>query len=157
MESSELIHKLIIGSQVIDQMRKEVDSVVKMVIGFLDRYQPSPWSFRDKPAGDWFQKNLVFDDCDWVVRALRDVVPVRDGLKEVVRWSIRYHHKTPSYIVLPYNSDNKTVQPDLAFVSRVHQNLPLLIEGLREFFHIAKEWQPLLDAADYAEKNSWRP
>ncbi len=39
---------------------------------------------------------------------------------------------------------------------RVYENLPIFIEGIAKLFpFLNNRWQPILDAANYAERNGW--
>lgn len=129
MEGKELVEKLLRGSENIDRMRKEIKSVVLMVLGFVK----NNWS-----TGETY----VSGGCKWIVG--RDC----DNAMQIECW-VDPH---PSFVGPAYTtSGNLPIL--LRNVQAVYGGLPVLIEGIAKTFPALKKlWQPLLDAADAARK-----
>jgi hypothetical protein len=135
MEGKELVQKLIDGSAAIDRMRKEIDSVVGMVLGFL--YESHDFS-RFHFATEVFSS----EKCVWRV--------MRDGYEHVrVACRLRRSYGLDSYgLEMAYSNIPGVVTFKCYDVKEVHDGLAVFVKGMAERFpEIEKAWRPLLDAA----------
>jgi len=136
-EAQKIVQNLIKGSQEIDRMRKEVDCVVKMIIGFVDLYH---CSWEDYRRERFFLSNSKY--C-WEIF----MNPRPKGL-EVKFLYIEDESSPPRclfYCGQPIFFLNQ--------VKIVYDALPVFVKGMvRMFPDLQNRWQPLLDAAEAAEK-----
>lgn len=142
MEGNESVRKLIVGSKAIDQMRKEVDTFVRVVTGLLKNSNLYPWkaSAWPNPAQTIFRGYNHW----WIVSDRSDG---KSHLK-IECWL------TGPLDSLAYSNFDGTVLT-MCEAQRVHEALPTFKNGMKETFNLTNNLQVLLDAADYAEQNGW--
>jgi len=133
MDGNEIIHKLIVGSEAIDRMRKEIDLVVRMILGFSHGVA-------------WKDELVRFEGKDgfWEIRYKQRSM---QNLKAEC-WIV----SVTAVMELAYDTqDFRFAQVPLRFVKAVYGMLPLFVEGMaKECPQLDKSWQPLLDAADHS-------
>jgi hypothetical protein len=127
MDAKEIVDGLINGSRAIDQMKKDVNSVVRMVIGFVELERKS---FVTKHVG------FTFETHKWEISNHFDETVVRCHVDLGFAWSLAY-------------SSHKGEIPFKSYMAQaVYEGLPLLVEGVMKAYpNIDKRWQYLLDAA----------
>lgn len=155
MDSKEIARRLVVGSEAIDRMEREINSVVSTVLGlvhrkheiefwqgeFSKRFQIEALWSPDFPGCKWyFVRNENFGKLDPGKSYFEAECCLNIGFGEV-KFERRYGK---------FNISHRNVQ-------RVHESLPLFIDGMRKLFPFLEDyWQPFLDAADYdAEKSGW--
>ncbi|MBI2064669.1 MAG: hypothetical protein HYT62_01290 [Candidatus Yanofskybacteria bacterium] len=135
MDSKEIVRKLIVGSETIDRMKREIDSTVKAVVGLVNFFYDARASNIGRfPSlrGTWY-------------------IWRRSGHELKVEYLFEGSRVGYSTLLCVGKDIN------LRDVSDVHQDLPIFIEGMVKMFpYLTKNWQPILDAADYAERNGWK-
>ncbi len=150
MDSKDIVRRLIVGSEAIDRMRTEINSVVSIVLGLVYRKHEieslhgeftnkfdiqTLWS-SDFPGCKWYfiknSPNLgkTFFEAECCLNIGFGEARFK---REYGKFEISHRH-----------------------VQQVYESLPLFIDGMRKLFPFLEDsWQPFLDAADSAEKNGW--
>ncbi len=148
MDSKEIVRRLVVGSEAIDRMRQEINSVVSIVLGFvIKKHEIEDWreEFSKRFKIDTFW-SLDFPGCTWhFIRNsgrpagkgyLETECCLNTGFGEV-----RFKREFGKFDI-PYRN-----------VQRVYESLPLFVEGMRKLFPFLEDcWQPFLDASDYTER-----
>lgn len=151
MDSKDIVRRLVVGSDAIDRMRGEINSVVSTVLGlvykkheiefwhgeFAKKFRAETFSSPDFTGCRW---SFVMDDKPENGKALLEAKCYLNlGFGEA-RFEREYGK---------FNISQRHVQ-------QIYQSLPLFIYGMRKLFPFLEDsWHPFLDAADYAEKNGW--
>ena len=128
--------QLVRGSRAIDQMRKDFNDVITLLVGYLGANLVKPL----EEDGFSISHELVFN-------------------KDIERWKVgRYAGKAGilyfEFEISPwdgyrtvYHSDNLPT-PSARDIQRLWESLPILIEGLAEQYpQLRVEWKPLLKAS----------
>lgn len=146
MDSNQMVRDLITGSDNINRMRKEVDWVVKTVVGLVSDYECTVWqsSAKFKPEQEGglpseVQVNRSGMGCFWTIRLWK----TRGAWSlEVVCWLNR-----PGYSAICYsNSSPESLQKEC--VKEVHGALGTFLElMMEEFPDIKQRLQIFWDAA----------
>ena len=124
--------RLIKGSAEIDRMRKEIVMIVNMIVGPITN---DPVLLKQVKE---HSRALRGAEGDWWVNVYGDAVAIN-------------YYSTMDGAVFRAHLGRDPVVP-MKFVSRVHFNLPVLVEEVvKTFPRIAFHWQPLLEAADCAQ------
>lgn len=163
MDSKEITNRFIVGSPAIDRMRKEIDSVVKGILGlvikqeqFLNYNYPSSESnlFKESSFHKVFYSPVPFlPVCEWRVFGYKAYLPN-------MTWQVECYLKSATGDFRAYHSFHMAGMAPTEFnykhVQSVRESLEVFVDGMRRTFSFLEEsWQPVLDAADYAEKNGW--
>jgi len=146
MSSKGLTRELIVGSKAIDRMREEISSIVSMVVGMVSSRYVTEWRTLVK-GPDIIAFNS--SECEWKIHILKNqCLSVYCGLiNSPIDYVVYFYMTTPPH---------GTTTIKLQYVKKVHDALPVFIEGMvKTFPFLTERWQPVLDAADYAEKNGW--
>lgn len=146
LTNKDLIGKLVLGSKAIDQMRKDIDSVISGVIGLLIKVEPrifpdSYYGIYKSSMGEW------------------EISVDKHRLSGIVKREISYHLSINQKWTKVYSTSSglDAIHTDFKYVQRVHAGLPIFVDGMRKDFPILEQlWQPILDAADYAREDRWR-
>ena len=157
IDSKEITRRLVVGSDAIDRMRKEINSVVKTILGLIQQECESKhWI---NVTGQIFRPEFmttlnypyIKGLCGW----------------SITGWTSSRGHKTSGWMAqcslsAPFNlgsqvyCSNESYSVSFQHVKIVHDSLGVFVEGVtRRFPFLTERLQPLLDAADYAEKNGW--
>lgn len=127
-----LVQTIIRGQENIDRMKREIDMVVKAVVGLI------PLALKER--SDMFpQDNTYFSFCN---RGCEWVILFRNGGFEVtctilVGGGSYALQKGASYF------------PELRKIQDIHEALGVLLTGFMQFKAMQKHLAPFLDAADY--------
>jgi len=153
MDSKEIVRRLVIGSDAVDRMRREINSVVGTVLGLVQKaHEVHTWmgefSLREDLRERFFSPE--FPGVEWRLTAYSSLrsfevtcwLNVGFGVAEVYAENSKTHR-------------NVTISHRDA--QRVHESLSLFVDGMRKMFPVLEDyyWQSFLDAAYYAEKNGW--
>ncbi|MBI4158004.1 MAG: hypothetical protein HY505_00040 [Candidatus Yanofskybacteria bacterium] len=158
MDSKETVRKLVVGSDAIDRMRREINSVVKTVLGLIQQECDST-SWIDV-TGQIFHPEVLITlsypyikgACGW----------------SVTGWTSSRGHKTPGWMAQcslsdPFNlgsqiyCSNESYTISLQNVKTVHDNLGVFVEKMiKKFPFLTERLQPLLDAAVHTKKSGWQ-
>ncbi len=146
MDGKETVRQLIIGSAEIDRMKREVEAVVRMVIGFVDHDTLKRMRFKE----DAFSSSeCEWRLCSWDINGMS----LWDAKLElgVECWLISGDHHEIKKLAYQSKSGHGTFS--LKNAQAIHEGLPVFIEGVAKTFpDLTKRWQPLLDAAVAAHK-----
>jgi len=144
--------------RVIDRMRKEVETVTRGILGLLTKQEDfTNWE------GTWFDPfckafDAVFYSPVYKWR-LFGIMNGEEGMAWQLQCCLDNAMKEKADLVVYYTSTRGAVDSVLLClqdVQGVHSELPVFInEMVKQFPFLTKRLQPLLDAADYAEKNGW--
>lgn len=142
MDGNTVAHRLIAGSTAIDRMKKEVEQVIRMVMGLLN-------------AGDLFRKGVSSTG--------EFYVEFRDYACERCEWRVSVNRYPSVYCVecwipfqrgalslkLAYSSTPNAIPFRTENAQRVHEALSVFVQGMIEHFpELSERLQPFLDAAD---------
>lgn len=130
VKGTELVQKLIRGSENIDRMKKDIERVITIILGLLSMsstLRESLYSFNNFGYCWDIQSTSV----GWSVSCR-----ILESGSEVCR-----------FLSSPRGGNTNFVS--LENVKSVHQGLKVLVVGFNQFPEIKKGLQPLLDAADY--------
>ena len=139
--NSNTVRQLLDGSEALNQMKKDIDSVVKMVTGMIREDEIIFWKYDKIPSlsgrlGQVFRS----DDCEWEIR-------LNDDRKFDVECRLIGTICTKGDIIM-HSYSTKRPSMNLCDVQRVHQCLEFFVEKMAEAFpNLPNRWQPLLDAA----------
>lgn len=151
--SNDIVRQLLDGSRNIDRMRKEIDSVVNMLLGLLANYDITCWECSPRSQREeWGTETLRYSvftspDCEWKIQRRYEI---DSGSRLVVSCTLISSVGSPGDCRTPtYDSDHrKGVSLYFRDVQSTHRALSVLVEGmLHAFPNLAKTWQPILDAA----------
>ena len=141
-----IAQQLLDGSAKLNRMKGEIDAVVKMVLGMIEKEDLDDWTRRCDLNGrhtssGWY---MFFrsSDCEWGISydERRKKIYVRCALEISSNGrSVMYHDA--------YTTERReTVK--LEHILRVHGSLDVFIRGMKKEFPALKErWQPLLDVS----------
>jgi hypothetical protein len=129
-----IAEQLLRGSQNIDRMRKEVECVVSMILGFL------------VPGEENFCATFDFDGGKWEIEisySYNISMPIaRCWLRKPFESTLAYINKSRELPMFKVGFNHEMVQ-------EVHQNLPVFVLGMmKEFPELERQLKPFLDAAD---------
>ena len=136
MDGKEVVRRLIAGSEVIDRMRREVESVVRMILGMLGE-MPEGFNGVDFRSSGYH----------WKVSMLHP-----SGAVYVECWKLsfgiaRREYERPILEKRIYSTRPEMCQLYLEDVETVHEALSGFVEGIAEAFPVLNErWRPLLIA-----------
>jgi hypothetical protein len=140
MKSSKLVSKLIRGSEEIDQMKREINSVIHMVLGLIP---PAEVRRIHSQAFDFPLAKNSFGD--------------QSG-DEMGKWEFEENNGEPYICCFLYNETSPSgpvfrtsgaISPHAEYVRTIHAGLPYLIEGLVKLCpELEKRMKPFIDAAD---------
>ncbi len=126
METTNIVDKLIRGSQNIDRMRSEVIWVVGMILGFLEKESGLP------EGGP--ERSFHSNGCEWLLR--RKIKGAGLVVQCLIEGEVAYYSTMRDPIFLPK-------------AQRVHDGLIIFVEGsIREFPFLAEKLKPLLNASE---------
>ncbi len=152
VDSKEIVRRLSIGPKAIDRMRKEIDSVVNMVVGMVPPRDIIEWGMRNNVRFGRATTTFSSPECEW-----RIFVNQKGSLGVECRLLYQTCHPADFAVCVYSTTFAKGVKDiQLRHVKNVRECLSVFEEGMAKTFPFLPEsWQPLLDAADYAEKNGW--
>lgn len=134
-----IIAQLLRGSAEIDRMKKEIDQIVWMLVGYLnqlDLVRPEKEEGFDENLELHFEKGVE----RWIVTRIVNTDAVAIEL-EVRPWD--------GVRTVYYNQWGKPLAPSSFDIKEIHECLPVLVEGLVERYPQLREaWKPLLKAAE---------
>lgn len=126
MSAEEIVGGLIKGPAAIDQMKKEVEQVVRMILGLVKL------EMTENFVGEKYES----ESCFWMI------IRPRNGATEIGCWV-----KTSAGKVCAYSTEKAAPFPS-STAQQVHEGLPLFVEGVMKAFpKIGKHWQFILNAA----------
>ena len=156
MDSKKIVRRLIVGSDAIDRMKREINFVVGTVIGLvLKKHEVECW------VGEFSKKDRMeqffspeFQGYEWRLVVTGDT-PRKDVLHPFeVSCHLNIGFGLGEAKVLTRSYGNIDISH--WHIQRVHESLPLFVEGMKKTFPFLEDyWQSFLDAADYSEKNGW--
>ena len=148
---SNIVRRLVVGSEAIDRMKREINSVVSTVLGLVVPGEIESWR---EEFSKRFQIETLwspdFPDCKWYF--LRNGYRINSGKSSlevecclnIGLGEARFKRESGKFDI-----SHRHVQ-------QVYESLPLFVDGMRKLFpFLENSWQPFLDAADSAEKNGW--
>lgn len=151
MDSKDIVRRLVVGSEAIDRMNREINSVVNTVLGLVfKKHEIESWhgEFAKKFRAETFS-SPDFTGCRWSF--------VMDDKPENSKALL----EAKCYLNVGFGEarfERKYGKFDIprCHIQQVYKSLPLFIDGMRKLFPFLEDsWHPFLDAADYAEKNGW--
>ena len=147
LESKDLVPRLVVGSETIDRMRREINLVVSTVLGFVYMKHESKFSNKFRIETLW---SPGFAHCRWYfVENYGNPNPGKSYFEVECSLNIGFGEARFKRGYGKFDISHFHVQ-------RVYESLPLFVDGMRKLFPFLEDyWQPLVDAADYAEKNGW--
>ena len=153
MDSKDIVRRLVVGSKTIDRMRQEINeinSVVSTVLNLVTKkHEIESWH------GEFSKRFQIktlwspdFPGCEWYfVRNDDGPHPGKGYFEAECCLNIGFGETRFKREFGKFEISHRHVQ-------QVYESLPLFIDGMRSLFPFLEDyWQPLLDAADYAEKN----
>lgn len=154
-----IVSQLVVGSEAVNRMRKEITSVVKMIFGLLKQQE-------EFQAWEGWRKSVAYSDMDRCEISSHKYIwrfwtKETGSGKPTAEWNAECYLVSESgrSITLAFTTAPHGVPLDSwwsGYVQPVHESLPVFIEGMRKNFpFLEKGLKPLLAAADYAEKNGW--
>lgn len=163
MDGQQLVNKIIKGSPTVDLLRKRVEIVTKTIVGIFNEENPM-YIFED----DFLSSSKNMDclgiypednpdglyDVEWLIVAQKE----RKRDKLVIKWSLEAHPGSiPRGLITPaYSTESGNVY-SARYIEILHEGLPVFLEKItKQFPFIIGRLKPILNAADYAEKNGWK-
>ncbi len=136
-----IVRQLLDGSEALNQMKKEIDAIVKMVVGMVRESDIMRWKYdHDSTPTGRLREVFHSDDCEWEI-AFND-----ERKFDVECRLIGTICKKGDVMNYVYSTRRQGIE--LCYIQEVHRCLPVFIEKMAEAFPNLKErWQPLLDAA----------
>ena len=146
-DGKEIVRRLVVGSEAIDRMRKEIDSVVNMVVGMVSNTDIINWKFDfDKvPVAGFYEQIFETQKCRWII--------LEGSVGKLWVRCLLIDHTGQSYSEeQAYYSFAGSQQIELRHVQKVHEALPVFVDGMAKAFpSLNTRWQLFLNAADYFE------
>lgn len=153
MDSKDIVRRLVVGSEAIDRMNREINSVVNTVLGLVfKKHEIESWH------GEFSKKRFKietlwspdFPSCKWYfIRNDDKLNPEKSYFEAECCLNIGFGEARFKREYGKFNISHSNVQ-------QVYEALPLFIDEMRKLFPFLEDyWQPFMTAADYAEKNGW--
>ena len=145
MDGKKIVRQLLTGSAEIDRLKREVESVVRMVLGFVDHNTLKEMRFKEEIFNSYRYTWRIFV---WNSTG----IPWDANLKLDAECSSLING---DHMELVYQSMHGYGLISLRDIQAVHEGLPIFIEGMAKTFPgLMKRWQPLLDAAVATHKTT---
>ena len=137
--TTNIVEQLLRGSAAIDQMKKEIDLIIRMLIGYLnqgDLVRPEKEEGFDKNLELHFEVGVE----RWIVTRIVNTDEITIEL-EIRPWD--------GCRTVYYSLWGKPAAPSASDIQGIHKRLPILVEGLaKRYPQLRKAWKPLLEAAE---------
>lgn len=144
MGQMNIAQQLLKGSAEIDRMRTEIDQIIAMMIGYLNKSDASfRLPVRTSPLD---RSGLRFNHGveTWIVGCLR-----YDGNRQFIELEVSPWEGVRTVYYSEWPREKKLNTIEISHVKGVYDALPRLVEGLaKQFPEMAQKWQPLLKAAE---------
>ena len=132
---SDFVRQLIDGSRKIDQMKSEVEQVVKMICGMLKYCTGASHIVRSESFSD--------SCCKWTVSVSIGNIDTKRDVVVVECWSTYIAHTLAFTNLANYPFHTETAED-------VYDSLPVFVAGMLEMFpELEKQWVPMIRAANH--------
>ena len=143
MESSELVQQLLTGSKRINQMKQEIDTIIKMILGLLKKTE-LPYTWNNEIICGFESAGL-----HWTITKNKRP-PHRKATSFCVTVISKPKSSQSDSIVLThaYPTEKEAILVKFQYVQRVYQGLPDFLTNMKKVFPELKNlFTPLLEAA----------